>query len=132
EAEEPAPSLVDPVAVALGCLCRRHEVLHLHLLEFARPEEEVSRCDLVPKGLADLRDAERRLAACELGDVLEVDEDALCGLGPEVDLRPGLLDRPDASLEHQVEVPCLGEVAVGSLTRLLARSLAAMRLLEVG
>src|SRR3954463_14717394 len=37
---------------------RLHEELHLHLFEFAGAEDKVSRCDLVPKCLADLRDPE--------------------------------------------------------------------------
>ena len=47
-------------------LGRRHEELHLHLLELARAEDEVARRDLVAKRLADLGDAERRLLAREL------------------------------------------------------------------
>ena len=60
--------------------------------------------DLVAEALADLGDAERRLLARELQVVLEVQEDPLRGLGPQVDGRALLLDRPDGRLEHQVEV----------------------------
>src|SRR5207237_4956733 len=60
EVEVPAAARVDPVAVPLVRLGRRHEELHLHLLELAQPEEEVARRDLVPERLADLRNAERR------------------------------------------------------------------------
>ena len=91
----------------------RHEELHLHLLELARAEDEVAGRDLVAKALADLGDPERRLLAGELEVVLEVEEDALGGLGPQVDGRALLLDRPDGRLEHQVEVARLGQVAVG-------------------
>src|SRR5437899_2569070 len=84
-AQIPVEPFVDPVAVPLLRLGRRDEELHLHLLELAQPEEEVAGRDLVAEGLAaDLRDAERRLAARELRDVLEVDEDPLRGLGAEV------------------------------------------------
>ena len=65
-------------------LVGRHEELHLHLLELAGAEDEVRRGDLVAKRLADLGDPERRLHARELQDVLEVDEDALRRLGPQV------------------------------------------------
>ena len=81
--------------------------------------------DLVPERLADLRDPERRLAPRELGDVLEVDEDPLRRLGPEVDVDAGLLHRADARLEHEVELPRLGQVAVGRLAGPLARPLSA-------
>ena len=88
--------------------------------------------DLVPERLADLRDPERRLAARDLGDVLEVDEDPLRRLGAEVDVDAGLLDRADARLEHQVEVARLGQVAVRRLARPLRRPLAAADLLVLG
>ena len=39
------------------------EVLHLHLLELAHPEDEVAGRDLVAERLADLGDAERQLLA---------------------------------------------------------------------
>src|SRR5439155_16716855 len=79
------------------------EVLHLHLLELAHPEDEVARADLVPEALADLGDAERQLLARRLLDVLEVDVGALRRLGPKVDDRGVVLDRAHAGLEHEVE-----------------------------
>ena len=88
--------------------------------------------DLVPERLADLRDPERRLAPRDLGDVLEVDEDALRRLGPEVDVDAGLLHRADTRLEHQVELPRLGQVAVGRLAGPLRGPLAAPDLLVFG
>jgi hypothetical protein len=88
---------------ALG-LVGRDEVLHLHLLELAGPEDEVAGGDLVAERLADLRDAEGWPLARELQDVLEVDEDALCGLRAQVRGRAGLLHRADRGLEHEVEV----------------------------
>ena len=93
----------------------RDEVLHLHLLELERAEDEVARRDLVAERLADLGDAERRLAPREAEDGLEVEEDALRGLGAQVDGRAGLLDRADRRLEHEVELARLGEVALGAL-----------------
>ena len=65
-------------------LVGRDEELHLHLLELARAEDEVAGRDLVAERLADLRDPERRLLARELQRVLEVEEDALRGLGTQV------------------------------------------------
>jgi hypothetical protein len=76
----PVEPLVDPVAVPLVRLGRRHEELHLHLLELEGAEDEVPGRDLVAERLADLRDPERRLPPRDRGDVLEVDEDSLCGL----------------------------------------------------
>ena len=79
------------------------EVLHLHLLELAHPEDEVARADLVAERLADLGDPERQLLARRLLDVLEVDVRALGRLRPQVDDRGVLLDRAHERLEHQVE-----------------------------
>ena len=87
--------------------------------------------DLVAERLAHLRDAERRLPARQLGDVLEVDEDALRRLRAEIDLRAGLLDRTDARLEHEVELAWLGEVAVVGLAGVLARLATALRVVEL-
>ena len=67
----------------------------------------------------------------ELQVVLEVEEDALRGLGPQVDGRALLLDRADRRLEHQVEVARLGQVAVGRLAGVLRRLAPALRLVEV-
>src|SRR3954469_4418906 len=82
---------------------RPHEVLHLHLLELAHPEDEVAGRDLVPERLADLGDAERDLLARALLDVLEVDVRALGSLGAEVDDRGVVLDRAHVAREHEVE-----------------------------
>src|SRR5581483_6470057 len=81
EPEVPVQALLDPVLVPALRIRRGHEELHLHLLELADAEEEVPGRDLVAERLAGLRDPEGRLAQRELGDILEVDEDALCGLG---------------------------------------------------
>ena len=81
------------------------EVLHLHLLELAHPEDEVAGADLVAEALADLGDSEGNLLARRLLDVLEVDVAALRRLGPQVDDRRVLLDRAHERLEHEVEPP---------------------------
>src|SRR5579872_7261611 len=51
EPEMPVEARLDPVAVPLVGLRRRHEELHLHLLELAHAEEEVARGDLVAETL---------------------------------------------------------------------------------
>ncbi len=131
EVAVPGEPLLEPVLEPLRRLGGRDEELHLHLLELADAEEEVARRDLVPERLADLGDAERRLAAGELGDVLEVDEDALRRLGAEVRGGALVLERADVRLEHEVELARLGEVAVGRLAGTLARLAAAARDLEL-
>src|ERR1700733_6038977 len=83
---------------------RLDEELHLHLLEFAGAEDEVARRDLVAEALADLADAERRLAARRRPPVGEVDENALRGFGTQI-VQPLLgFNRTEIRLEHHVEL----------------------------
>ena len=111
EPHVPVEPLAHPVLVPLVGLAGRDEVLHLHLLELERAEDEVAGRDLVAERLADLRDPERRPAARELQHLLEVEEDPLRGLGAQVDRRALLLDRADRRLEHQVERARLAQLA---------------------
>src|SRR5947209_13376955 len=99
----PAHALVAPVVERLVVLLRTDEVLHLHQLELADAEDVVAGRDLVSESLALLRDAEGHADAGGVDDVLEVDEHALRGLRPEVDLRRAVLDRAHVGLEHEVE-----------------------------
>src|SRR5215211_1061769 len=103
EAQIPVEALLDPVLVPFGIRAWLHEELHLHLLELARAEYEVARCDLVPERLPDLGDPERYLDPAGLQDVLEVDEDPLRRLGPKVRDVLRALYGPGVGLEHQVE-----------------------------
>ncbi len=122
----PAHPRLQPVVEPTGGLGGRHEELHLHLLELAHAEDEVAGSDLVAEGLADLGDPERRLLPGELQDVLEVDEDALGGLGAQVGHGALVLHRAQVRLEHQVELARLGEVAaaLGALELALGLRLA--------
>src|SRR6188472_568789 len=110
----PAGALVDPVLVPLLVGAGLDELLHLHLLELARAEDEVAGRDLVAEALADLGDAERRLLAGAGHDVLEVQEDALRRLRAQVVQAGLVLDHPEVGLEHHVEVARLGPCATGA------------------
>src|SRR6185436_14927544 len=103
------------------------EVLHLHLLELARAEDEVPRRDLVAERLPDLRDAEREPPSRRLLDVLEVDEDALRRLGTQPRDRRGVLSRPDERLEHEVEAPRVGKLLLATVRTGNARQLDLVR-----
>ncbi len=127
----PAHPLGQPVLKPLLGLGGGDEVLHLHLLELARAEDEVAGGDLVAEGLADLGDPEGRLLARELQHVLEVDEDPLRGLGAQVGGRARLLDGADRGLEHQVEVARLGQVALLGLAGMLGGFAPALQVPEV-
>ncbi len=96
---------------------RRHEELEFHLLELSGPEDPVLRGDLVAEALADLCDPERRLLARRLQHLGEVGEHALGGLGAQVCVRAGALDRAGLGLEHQVELASLGEAVLGVAVR---------------
>ncbi len=85
--------------------------LHLHLLEFARAEDEIAGRDLVAKRFAGLRHAERELDPLRVDNVGEVGEDSLRSLGTQVDGARGIFNRPHERPEHQVELPRLGQFA---------------------
>src|SRR5690606_12368315 len=107
------------------------EELHLHLLELARPEDEVAGRDLVAESLADLCNAERNALAAGVEDVQEVDVAALRSLRAQVDDRRVFLDWPHERLEHEVEAAGLREVALGPFTRTDGRLERAARLLHL-
>ena len=109
EVGPPAHPLPDPELVPLLVGARLDEELHLHLLELPQAIDEVPGRDLVAERPADLRDPERDLLAAHLLDRGEVHEHRLRGLGTQVDGVLRLLDRTHVRLEHQVEVPRLGE-----------------------
>src|SRR5216684_653857 len=114
--------ILEPLLVSAGL----DEELHLHLLELARAENEVTGGDLVAERFADLRDAERRFEAAGLLDVKEIHEHALCSLGAKECHGCVFLNRTDEGFEHQVELPGLGQIALhafGALPFFLGRNL---------
>ena len=127
----PAEPLVAPELEPLVGLGRGYEELHLHLFKLARAEDEVAGRNLVAERLADLGNSERRLLARELQHVLEVDEDALRSLGAQIGGRAGILQRADRRLEHQVELACLRQLAVGAFAGVLRGLIWAVQLVEV-
>ena len=107
----PLKPRLPPVGVPILGLLGPAEILDLHLLELARTEREVARVDLVAKTLADLRDAERELDPPGVDDVLEIGENPLGRLGPQIrDIRLAF-QGADKRLEHQVERAGLGQCA---------------------
>src|SRR6266511_4369280 len=113
----PVPALGQPVLVPLLVGAGLDEVLHLHLLELARTEDEVARRDLVAEALAHLGDAERRLLARRGHHVGEVDEDSLCRLRAQVVQALVVLDGAEIGLHQAVEHPGLGEAALAAAVR---------------
>ncbi len=99
--------LVPPIHFGPGL----HEELHLHLLELAHAEYELTRHDLVAERLAYLCDAEREFHASRLLHVEVVDEDALRRFGAEVDGVGAFGGRSHLRREHEVELAHVGPVA---------------------
>src|SRR5205085_3971027 len=97
------------------------EILHLHLLELARPENEITGSYLVAKRFADLSDPEWQLATRGVQYVCKVNEDTLRGLRSKIRYRRWVVvcrDRSNRGFEHQVEVASFGEAALRILTRM--------------
>ena len=107
----PLEPAIAPKLIPLARLTGMAEKLHLHLLELARAEGEVARCDLVAKALALLRDAERHLHAAAVHHVAEVHEHPLRRLRPEERLAVVAAHRADVRLEHQVKLARFGQRA---------------------
>ena len=102
--------IVEPFKVGAGFA----EKFKFHLLEFADTEDEVAGGDFVAETLADLTDAERHFLSRRALHVLEVDEDALCGFGAQIDGGSGVFRHADERLEHKVEFSHAREVAVAA------------------
>ena len=114
QVQQPLMAEVAPVVEPLQIGAGLAEELQLHLLELTGTEGEVARGDLVAEGLADLADAEGELAAGGALDVVEVDKDALSGLGTQVDRVLGVLGNTLEGLEHQVELTDVGEIVLAA------------------
>src|ERR687890_908421 len=111
----PLPPPLEPLTVG----SRLHKELHLHLLELSSPENEVSRCNLVAKGLSDLSDTERNALSRGLQHVEIVHVDPLRRLRPEIYHGGRVFDRTHERLEHEVEQTRLGQGPAGSADRAL-------------
>ena len=115
EGQKEVVTEIAPVREPLQILAGLAEEFKLHLLELARAEREVAGRDLVAEGFADLRDTHGQLAARRAQDVVEVDEDALCGLGAKINFGGRVLGHALERLEHQIELADGGEVMLTAL-----------------
>src|SRR4029453_14927448 len=98
-------ALFFPVLEQLHSLLRSAKIFQLHLLELAGSECEIAGIDLIPESLPDLRDAEWQLLAGHFENVLELNEDRLCGFRPQICDRAFFGSRANMRLEHQIELP---------------------------
>ena len=113
ETECPVPPHAGLLPLREPCelFARTYEELHLHLFEFAHAKDELPCDDFVAESLADLCDAERNLHAARLLHVEEIDEDALCRFGSQIDGVRSVGHRTYLRIEHQVELAYLRPVA---------------------
>ena len=90
-----------PVVEPLHLLAGANEELHLHLLELAHTEDELTGHDLIAECLTDLGDTERDAHAACLLHVEIVDEYALGSLGTEVYIHGAVGSGAHLGLEHR-------------------------------
>ena len=85
--------------------------LHLHLLELAHTEYELTRNDFVTECLTNLCDTKRNLHAAGLLHVQVVNENTLSGLRTQIYLHCAVCRRAHLGREHEVELAYVGPVA---------------------
>ena len=98
-----------PIGKPLQILPRHAEKFQFHLFKFTGPEDEIARRDFVAEGFADLADAKGQFFTRGTQHVFEVDKNALCGFGPQVDLRRRVFVYPLERFEHQIEFTDAGK-----------------------
>src|SRR6185369_2251116 len=114
EGAKPLEVLFDPIVHELRVLGSwRNEILHLHLLELASSQNEVSRRDFVAERLTDLCDTKRQFAPHGRLHIQEVNEYALSGFRPQISQRGRIVicNRAQFGLQHGVDRPRFGPVA---------------------
>jgi hypothetical protein len=91
------------------------EKFKLHLLEFTRPEDKVSRRNLVAESFADLPDTKGNLSTrCTL-NITIVNKNTLCRLRAQVDFRETVFRDALVRLEHQIELAHVSKVIRSAL-----------------
>ena len=98
--------IVEPFKIRSGLA----EKFKFHLLELSYSENEVTRRYFVPERFADLTYAERDFFSRRSLNVLEVDENALRGLGTEIKSRSRILGNTLERFEHEIEFSDIREI----------------------
>src|SRR5215218_8031604 len=122
ERAKPLQILFDPIVHELGVFSSwRNEILHLHLFELTRPQDEVSRSHFVAKRLTNLRDTKRQFAPHGRLHIQKVDEYALGGFGSQIGQRRRIIicNSPQLCLQHGVERAGFGPIAGATRRALL-------------
>ena len=111
EVVEEVFAVILPVCKPFKVCAGLAEEFEFHLFEFTGTEREVTGRDFVSEGLTDLCNAEGNLLTGGSCNILEVDEDTLCGFGTEVQGVGGVFGNALERLEHQVELTDIGKVS---------------------
>ncbi len=114
QAQQPVPAEAAPVVEPFQVFAGLAEEFQFHLLELTHAEDEVTGRNLIPEGLADLRDAGRQLFSGGPHGVLEVHEDTLSSFRAQVDLVGAVLVHTGKGLEHQIKLPDAREVLLAA------------------
>ena len=85
------------------------------MLKFTNTENKVAGGNFVSEGFTYLRHAERYFFAGGAGNVFEVYENALRGLGAEVKGRCAVLGYALKGLEHKVKFAYIGKIAAAAV-----------------
>ena len=75
--------------------------------------DEIARRHLIAKRFADLRDAERQLAARRVENIFEINKNSLCSFWPQVSQGHRIIIRRSRShgrAEHQVKITRIGQI----------------------
>ena len=111
---QPLHGVILPVLKPLQIRIRLAEEFHLHLFEFTGAEREIAGSDLVAERLSDLADAKRQMPARRSLHIFEIDENALCRLGTQIDRVGRVLRHTLERFEHQVELTDIGPVELAA------------------
>src|SRR4029434_4331286 len=103
-------ALLQPIVGQSQSFLPAAKIFDLHLFEFAGAKRVVAWVNLVAEGLPNLRNAEGKLLTRSFQDVLELHEDRLGGLRPQIYQILVAFEWAREAFEHQVECPWFGQI----------------------
>ena len=106
----PCKTVLFPCLEPVEFRTRLDEELHLHLLEFPHPEDELAGHNLISEGFSYLSYSERNLHAAGLLHIQVVHEYSLCRFRTQIDDIGVIGSVAELCAEHQIELAYLGPV----------------------
>ena len=110
----PIPALIQPVVMPLFVGSWLNKEFHFHLLEFTRPENEVTRGNFIAETLSGLTDSKWWLFARRIHHIQVVHKDSLCCFWSQVVNGACIFDGTNGGSQHAIEIARLGELTLGS------------------